>query len=847
MGYIYSVKVHRILNSINSVQMKAIDEAYRKLEEFERTTYQLYKDEDINESDTRSKVLDYIIKDILGWNETDILREGFVKDGYFDYELRTSTFNFLVEAKKNYVEFELPQKGNEVKLRTIYKSNEEVVNQIRSYLFERSLQYGVITNGHQFIIASFVSYTGADWKDNDCIYFKSFSDIIKNFPEFYGLLSRDYVLHYGRIKIFVKERVGKTIARSKQLPHYGEKLNRNNISSQLIPILSRFFEEIYKNDVLNSKEVLKECYVENEDIKKYSAELSSFFIDQPPTFDSRISPVQNTKNTQKQIKEQLFLDDYTPDPVILIGTAGAGKTTFIRNFIENELTNNDKKKRPIIYIDFRKFTRQNIFDTTYLYSKIIDALKETYPDLNLHKINVLKEIYKVDIKNRKEGSWADLIKFDQNEKLERSISEFLDIKLLDPLTHLERISSYLINQRDKKLCLIFDNVDQLKEDEQRELFLLAHSVKRSLNCIVITSLREGYFYRWKDKPPFNAYHSTIFHITAPPYGEVLKRRIAYILNNFEFPEVELSFANKTVDFEKGSLRTLFQNLYDTLFERENSEILNFLRETSYPNIRDGLEMFQTFLLSGHTHISEYMAFEYGKGSRSGIPFWEFIKSVALDSNYYFNSSDSKITNLFLPSSQNTNHFTKIRILHYLRNQALKTGRDLTFFAVIKLIEDFVRIGYSKDVIIEELNYLYDRNLIITSEYSSDVEESEDIKDDSKVSISSIGNYYITFLIKKNEYIDLSIVETPIYDSNAYGRIEYVFPESDKYGNRDLLKRVETMKEFLKYLEVSENFDLNRAKQNDENEALHMKIVEDIATNVNAEHAKINHYLNKRKN
>ena len=590
---------------------------------------------------------------------------------------------------------------------------------------------------------------------------------------------------------------------------------------------------------------MKECYVENDDIKKYSSELSSVFIDQPPTFDQRIAPVQNTKNTQKQIRDQLFLPDYTPDPVILIGTAGAGKTTFIRNFIENELTFNDKKKRPIIYIDFRKFTRQNIFDTTYLYSKIIEALKETYPDLNLHKLNVLKEIYSIEIREKKEGTWADLIKFNYDEKLERSISEFLDIKVLDPLAHLVRISNYLIKQQSKKLCLIFDNVDQLKEDEQREIFLLAHSIKRSLNCIVITSLREGYFYRWKDKPPFNAYHSTIFHITAPPYGEVLKRRIEYMLNHFDFPEVELSFANKTVDFEKGSLRTLFQNLYDTLFERENSEILKFLQETSYPNIRNGLEMFQTFLLSGHTHISEYMALGYGKDGRGGIPIWEFIKSVALDSNYYFNSLDSKIYNLFLPSSQNTNHFTKIRILHYLKNQAQKVGRDLTFFPVFKLIEDFIKIGYSKDVIIEELNELNNHNLIITSEYSSDVDETVDIREDSKVSISSIGNYYITYLIRKNEYIDLCVVETPIYDSTAFGRIEYVFPESDKYGNRDLSKRLESTKEFLKYLEVSENFDLSRPKQDDENDALSMKIIEDIQKNIKHEQLRISKYLNQK--
>lgn len=94
--------------------MKPIDAAYRSFEQFEKNVFEQYRNEDISESDTRSKVLDYILKDILGWQEFDISREGFVREGYFDYELRTSTFNFLIEAKRNFDEFNLPAKGNEI-------------------------------------------------------------------------------------------------------------------------------------------------------------------------------------------------------------------------------------------------------------------------------------------------------------------------------------------------------------------------------------------------------------------------------------------------------------------------------------------------------------------------------------------------------------------------------------------------------------------------------------------------------------------------------------------------------------------------------------------------------------
>jgi hypothetical protein len=119
-----------------------IDIAYNNLETFESSDYSIFKESDLTESDTRSKILDYLLKEVLCWQETQIEREGFARQGFFDYQVTTPTFGFVIEAKRNHSELALPSKGNRVKLRTIYKSNEEVVNQIRIYLFEKSLHMG---------------------------------------------------------------------------------------------------------------------------------------------------------------------------------------------------------------------------------------------------------------------------------------------------------------------------------------------------------------------------------------------------------------------------------------------------------------------------------------------------------------------------------------------------------------------------------------------------------------------------------------------------------------------------------------------------------------------------------
>ena len=105
--------------------MKDIDIAHKDFLTFQRD-FNLIKNSDLTESDTRSKLIDYLFINVLGWEEKNINREGYVKDGYFDYLFAIPGFQFLIEAKKNFVEFTLPLKHHSVTLGTLEKGNSEV-------------------------------------------------------------------------------------------------------------------------------------------------------------------------------------------------------------------------------------------------------------------------------------------------------------------------------------------------------------------------------------------------------------------------------------------------------------------------------------------------------------------------------------------------------------------------------------------------------------------------------------------------------------------------------------------------------------------------------------------------
>src|SRR5690606_30212050 len=120
------------------------DEFKKFLKDFENL-----KNFDISESDTRSKVIDRIFINVLNWREEDIQREGHIDSGYFDYKFSLPGFHLIVEAKKQYINFNLPINTKKVSISTIYKENEEVINQIRNYTSDSGIDYGIITNGHQ--------------------------------------------------------------------------------------------------------------------------------------------------------------------------------------------------------------------------------------------------------------------------------------------------------------------------------------------------------------------------------------------------------------------------------------------------------------------------------------------------------------------------------------------------------------------------------------------------------------------------------------------------------------------------------------------------------------------------
>jgi len=104
-----------------------VDQSILEFDKFKKIFNQ-YKYLDLTESDTRSKLLDIVLIQILGWSENNIDREKFIQTGYYDYLISIPGFSFVLEAKKKFVELKLPTNHKTSTLNALIKGNKDVID-----------------------------------------------------------------------------------------------------------------------------------------------------------------------------------------------------------------------------------------------------------------------------------------------------------------------------------------------------------------------------------------------------------------------------------------------------------------------------------------------------------------------------------------------------------------------------------------------------------------------------------------------------------------------------------------------------------------------------------------------
>lgn len=767
----------------------------------------------ITEADTRINLIDKILNQVLFWPAPQIRREPRADNGYLDYSLKVNNKEFIcVEAKKKDTTFIFPND----KLRKYYKLGgvistnrelEEAIIQVRGYCDDLGIRFAIITNGDTWVIFRAIR-DDMPWREGTSRVFYSIDNILDNFIEFWNLLSFSSIIKGSLDSEFSSTAISnRSLSRVLNfLLNPDVPLLRNNLHTELHPVIQHFFEDITDPNYL---ETLENCYVYSKTVTTVNNDLNFVIRDSIPKFlqDGNTDELIHKENDAGKFGKaiQRAFQKQSGQLFLLLGGIGAGKTTFQKRYqltVGKELLN---ENAIWFSIDFLKPPSEDQLED-FVWQTILNQLREKYSSPYLETRQNIKRAYKAEIDSIKQTSLYNLKEDSREYDLE--LNKYLAEWQRNLPNYIPRLLQIAKSRKKMSTVLFFDNVDQLSPSYQAKIFLLAQRITDLVGSISIVALREESYYTANIQKVFTAYINRKFHIASPAFRKMISHRIKYVLNIIDntsvnkFPSLaELTHKQNISDFLKIVEKSIFE---------KNKNIASFIEHLCFGNMRVALQMFSTFLVSGATDVEKMLRI-YRREGNYFVAFHEFLRSIMLGERFYYKDSQSVVLNLFeCGQEKNSSHFTSIRILSVLeihRTESNKEGEG--FFETDKIISIFEDIFNNREDLIKSLQRLLSRQLIETNTKSEDVLEATHIR------LTSAGWYYLKVLLTSFAYLDLAFQDTPINDEYTLRTLVASMKRVNNLSDPEETK-IERMQErftrvevFLFYLEMEEQKEMRR--------------------------------------
>jgi GTPase SAR1 family protein len=759
----------------------------------------------LNEADTRHKVIDYIIHNVLSWPRNRVSLEEHIHGGYADYVFKKANGEDLlfIEAKKEGAFFELPipHKPGETscfiqinKLLTD-KNIKAAITQVRTYCFDSGCEFACITNGHEWIF--FKSFEkGKKWESLQAFVIRRLSYFSTEYTKAVNNFSFTAINEHATLPTLLNSSHPKDrgiFFPKEKIPSYSHTITANRLAASLRPIASYYFGVITDHDT----EFMERCYVSQRDYQSTHEGMRSIIHDS-------LSPYLESHNIQqldgtgkggrlggkltKNLKHKK-----QGDVLVLFGGKGAGKSTFIKRLLHHNPPRWLKDHAVISIVDLLKVPEEKAVIRDVIWDSLIKGIDtEQVLDSPRHElINTLfKDRFGVALKQDLSGL------SDQSEAFNLKLNELVAKWKLDKKYCAKKIVEYW-REKDKGIIVVVDNTDQYSTVVQDFCFSSAQEVSKELDCTTLISMREERFYNSKIHGVLDAFQNSRFHISSPRPAEVFKKRLEYTASLLQDDaKREAIIGDQDNKFVADCCTYL--DILNKTFSNDMSPLNSFLSACAHGDIRLSLDLFRSFLLSGYTNVDEMIL-----AKTWNFQIHQVIKPVMIPTRYFYDENLSDIPNIYqLRSNRNSSHFTALRILRKLAKTIesstpcyLSIAELRSYFAeTFNMLEDFEK---NIDVLLKH-GFVESNNRL--DQYSESVDS---------VKITNYGLYMINELAFFFAYLDLVCTDCGIYSEQTSNYLtEAAKKEYNLFTKGDRISRVqvrlERVEEFIKYLKAEED-------------------------------------------
>ena len=626
-----------------------------------------HRGRELNEADTRHRVIDFILHDLLAWPRNRVNIEEYIAPGYADYVLRKANGDILilVEAKKEGVFFTLPTLPNAQTSAyiTIAKLISDpaiaaAMRQVRTYCLDNGSEYAAITNGHEWIFFR-IFERGKKWESLQAFVASSLEFFEQEYTRAYNALSYTSISErlslsgllnssppQDRSIFYAKERISS----------YSHAITANRLAATLRPIVNHYFGVIGDDDT----EFMDRCYVSERDYQHAFDGMRTLIEDSlSPYFrDYGVQQLDDTgkggrlggrltKNIKKGRRGEVL---------VLFGGKGAGKSTFIKRLLHHNPPRWLRDHSVVAIVDLLKTPEDLEVIRAAIWGGLVNAL-DTDAILSADRSVVLDKLFsdRYEIANRQELAGLPKASEAYNAKLNDLVAAWK----LDKRYCARRLIDYWKDQ-DKGPIVVVDNTDQYSGPNQDFCFSSAQEIAEELGCVTLISMREERFYGSKIHGLLDAFQNAGFHISSPKPAQVFRKRLDYVTGLLTSPKTREALVGDA-DQQIIADCAKYLGTINREFSSEKSPLNGFLTACAHGDTRLSLDLFRSFLLSGYTNVEEMLA-----AGEWNFQIHQVVKPVMIPTRYFYDEQLSDIPNVFqLRYNRHSSHFTSMSLLRKL--------------------------------------------------------------------------------------------------------------------------------------------------------------------------------------
>lgn len=492
------------------------------------------------------------------------------------------------------------------------------------------------------------------------------------------------------------------------------------------------FAHIFNPNTIEDRiKIATEGYVPSRRRERYIDPIDRVIRAAKPRFEAAATLVDDTSNPKLLIDQLKKLKPLEHQVLLIIGSPGAGKTTFIDHLQWSALPEDliEATVWARLNMNNAPVTTQEIYD--WIRFEVINGCRAAYPNTDFDEYANLAKVFNVEIARWKKGLGSLYIV--NSEIYKQKLAEHLEGIVSDPHKQAVAYTRHCATERAKLLILVFDNCDKRNLEQQLVMFEAAQWIQQEFRALVILPLREETYDEHRHRPPLDtALNDLVFRIEPPLFHSVLTTRVQLALNELSTDTSKVNIYDlpngMRVTYPNSEKAYYLNSLMKAIFEYDR-QIRRIILGLSARNIRSALSIFLEFCRSGHIGEDTIFKIRQSEGTYL-IPLSLVVRVLLRVNRRYYDSDFSYVKNLFSLSYRDDrpSYLNRFVVLRWLGVRFSRQGPSQTkgYFRIGDLVRDMSLSGADENAVLREVETLAKAQCVITEDFRTDQLGKEDL-------------------------------------------------------------------------------------------------------------------------